>query len=29
MDVAISEGGVTFTAYFADREPIEREAHRR
>jgi len=23
VQVAISEGGVTFTAYFADREPID------
>jgi hypothetical protein len=23
VDVAISEGGVTFTAYFADQEPID------
>jgi hypothetical protein len=23
VDVAVSEGGVSFTVYFADREPIE------
>jgi hypothetical protein len=23
MDVAVSEGGVTFTTYFADQEPID------